>query len=75
VAVLPALVVELFGLRHMGFIFGLVIFGVGIGATIGPVLAGHIYTVTGSYCIAFLVGAIAMFISTIIVPLLKRPRM
>lgn len=52
------LVAELFGLTSHGVILGAIYFGHTIGATIGPVLAGYIFDVTGSYYIAFLICAV-----------------
>ena len=53
------LVAELFGLSSHGLIFGAAILGFTIGAAIGPLLAGYIFDVTGSYQVAFLVCASA----------------
>lgn len=54
------LLAKLFGLRSHGLIFGAVNNGFTIGATIGPVVAGAIFDVTGGYSLAILViGTIA----------------
>ncbi|TET88019.1 MAG: MFS transporter [Dehalococcoidia bacterium] len=71
---MPAITAELFGLRHMGSILGLVAFSFGIGGAAGPALAGHIYTATDSYSTAWLIGAVGMFLAAMIIPLLKVPR-
>ena len=42
-----------FGLRAHGAIFGVVLFCGTIGGSIGPILAGRIFDVTGSYQLAF----------------------
>ena len=42
-----------FGLRAHGAIFGVVLFFGTIGGSIGPILAGRIFDVTGSYDLAF----------------------
>jgi MFS family permease len=53
------LVAELFGLKSHGLILGVSSFGYCIGAAAGPFLAGHIFDVTSSYNVAFLVcGAV-----------------
>ena len=52
------LVARIFGLRSHGLIFGIIGFGFTIGGTIGPLLAGYIFDVTGGYKMAFLVSAI-----------------
>jgi len=47
------LVAEHFGIRSHGVLFGIVLFAGTVGGGIGPVLAGHIFDVTGSYSPAF----------------------
>ena len=46
-------VAELFGIRAHGAIFGGVLFFGTIGAAIGPIVAGRVFDVTGSYAWAF----------------------
>lgn len=72
---MPALTAELFGLRQMGSILGMVSISFGIGGIAGPAIAGHIFTATGSYSTAWLTGAVAMFLAAMIIPFLKAPRM
>ena len=50
---LSPLVAEHFGIRSHGVLFGMVLFAGTFGGGIGPVLAGHIFDVTGSYSPAF----------------------
>jgi MFS family permease len=47
------LVAEHFGIRSHGVLFGIVLFAGTVGGGVGPVLAGHIFDVTGSYSPAF----------------------
>ena len=72
---MTALTAELFGLRHMGSILGVVSLSYGLGGMIGPVIAGSAYTEADSYSIAFLIGAVIMFAAAVIVPFLKQPMM
>jgi len=44
---------DLFHGRHFGAIAGLLLTGMGVGATIGPWLGGYIYDISGSYISAF----------------------
>ena len=44
---------EHFGLRAHGVLFGIVVFGGTVGGAIGPVLAGYIFDLSGSYRLAF----------------------
>jgi MFS family permease len=59
--VAPALA-ELFGTGSHGVLFGIVLFSGNIGAAIGPILAGYVFDVTGSYRMIFfiLAGAAAL---------------
>jgi len=47
------IVAEYFGVRSHGVLFGVVVFAGTIGGAIGPILAGYIFDVTGSYNLAF----------------------
>ena len=44
---------DIFFGRHFGFVSGLLLTGMGVGAVFGPWLGGYIYDVTGSYIPAF----------------------
>ena len=64
------MVAELFGLRSHGAILGAIIFSATIGGAIGPLLAGHIFDITGSYHLAFLVCVALNVIGLIVISLL-----
>ena len=53
--VMSPMVAELFGTGFHGLLFGLVLFSGTIGGSVGPLLTGYIFDVTGSYRIAFIV--------------------
>ena len=67
------LVASLFGLKSLGAIFGVIAVGITIGGSIGPVLAGYIYDVTGSYQLSFIlcaaVGIVAIIMTALIKPI------
>ena len=65
------LVARLFGLGSHGLILGVNSFIFTIGAAIGPFLTGYIFDVTGSYQMAFLIGAGAGIVGLILTVLLK----
>jgi len=65
------LVAELFGLSSLGTILGIVVFVIGIGEAIGPVMAGHIFDITGSYQLAFLIFAAVSIVAIILTTALK----
>jgi len=70
-ALLSPVVVEMFGLREQGVLLGAVHFGMAIGEAIGPVAAGGLFDVTGSYNSAFLIGASIIAIGFILILLVK----
>jgi len=51
--VMSPTVAEVFGLRAHGAIFGIILFFGTIGGASGPILAGWVFDVTGSYAVAF----------------------
>ena len=59
----PAIIADWFGTKFHGTIFGVIMVAPGIGGAIGPLLAGHISDVTGSYDIAIMIGAAVLFIT------------
>ena len=68
---IPLLVAELFGLSSLGVILGIVIFVITIGEAIGPVMAGHIFDITGSYQLGFLIFATVSIVAIILTTALK----
>ena len=69
---MTALVSKTFGLRSIGAIFGLLAIGGGIGSAIGPAIGGFIFDINGSYSVAFLIGAVAMVVVTLLIALIRR---
>jgi MFS family permease len=51
------LVAEHFGIRSHGVLFGIVLFAGTFGGAVGPILAGHLFDITGSYSSAFWICA------------------
>jgi len=49
VVLVSPMLAELFGLRSLGAIFGSVTFLATVGGSVGPIVAGHIFDVAGSY--------------------------
>ncbi|MFC2068996.1 MFS transporter [Chloroflexota bacterium] len=69
-----ALVGDSFGIRHIGLIMAVINTTWGIGGTIGPMLTGYIYDVSSSYRLAFLTGALALLVITVLVVMLRVPK-
>ena len=69
--VMAPLVADLFGLRSHGVILGSATFGATIGGAIGPIVAGSIFDVTGSYQLAFIISIILSIIGLVAATSLK----
>ncbi len=67
-----ALIGDTFGLGKIGAIFGVLEISFGIGAAIGPAIGGLIFDVNSSYSVAFLMGAVAMLIATLLIALIRK---
>ncbi len=61
--VVPA---ELFGLSSLGMILGSLFLFATIGTALGPLLAGSIFDITGSYSLAFLISVIICALAVIL---------
>ena len=69
-ASMSPLVAWLFGLRSHGLIFGVANIGLTIGGAIGPLLAGYLFDVTGSYQLSFFICAALCIVGLILTVLL-----
>ena len=72
VPTMAALISDTFGLSRIGTIFGLLEVGFGVGAAIGPAMGGFIFDASGSYSLAFLLGAVTMVIVALLISLIRR---
>ena len=68
---MPPLVTGLFGVRSLGLIFGVINTSLTTGCAIGPLVAGYIFDVTGSYQSAFLLSAIIAIVGLILTLVLR----
>jgi MFS family permease len=73
VALVPALTADYFGGRNMGGILGVLYTAAGIGALIGPVVAGAVYDARDSYTMPILLGAAMNGVAMLCVYLLPEP--
>jgi MFS family permease len=72
VAVLPTIVMDLYGARAVSGIIGCLYTGAGIGSLIGPWLAGAAYDAFGTYDVPILAGAAFAFLAALSgLPLVK----
>ena len=65
---------DLFRSRSFGTIYGVLLVGQGIGSAFGAWQAGYLFDTTGSYTVAFLVGAASLAISACCYWLAVSPR-
>lgn len=68
---LMSLVPDIFGTYRLGAVFGAMDAAFGAGAAVGPAIAGYIFDVSGEYTFAFLLGAILMAVTVLLVLPLK----
>ena len=71
---ISALIGDIFGIHSIGSIMGMLEIGFGIGAAIGPFIAGIIYDASGSYYIAFLVFAGALLLKAFFITLIRQEK-
>jgi MFS family permease len=71
---ITVLIGEVFGLRNFGLIMGVLVIGWGLGAALGPFLAGYIFDISGNYVYAFLIGVVAMLTAAGLIFSVTRPR-
>ncbi|MBW2434354.1 MAG: MFS transporter [Deltaproteobacteria bacterium] len=71
--VMSPLVAELFGTGSHGLLFGLILFSGTIGGTVGPVLAGRMFDVVGSYWGVFWLLIGLALSGLVLITLLKPP--
>ena len=69
------LMAKLFGLKAHGLIYGVMNLAFSIGAATGPLMAGYIFDITGSYTIAFLICGTLGITAVILASLLRQTRL
>jgi OFA family oxalate/formate antiporter-like MFS transporter len=72
--IFPALTYDFFGLKNSGMNYGLVFTAFGAAGIIGPLMAGKIVDLTGSYSYAYLAAAVILVIAVVMVKFLKPPQ-
>ncbi|MFC1912199.1 MFS transporter [Chloroflexota bacterium] len=70
-ALISPVAAHLFGLNSLGTILGVIILSGFLGETIGPIVTGHIFDITGSYNLAFLTCTAISFISLTLASVMK----
>jgi len=70
---MPSYTADFYGPKNLGFNYGLVFIGWGLGAFM-PKLAGKIKDVTGSYDMAFYIGGGLLILACVIALVTKKPQ-
>jgi hypothetical protein len=65
---------EVFGLRAIGAVMGVLTLGWRLGAAIGPAAAGFLYDASGSYAVPFGAAPVAVAVSWLLFSLSTRHR-
>ncbi|UCE85117.1 MAG: MFS transporter [Deltaproteobacteria bacterium] len=71
---LPLVVADAFGVRHMARIYGALMVALLPGGALGPLFAGYVFDTTGSYAPAFLTFALANVVTLVLFALVRRER-
>ncbi|MCK4962019.1 MAG: MFS transporter, partial [Anaerolineales bacterium] len=66
-----ALISDTFGVKNIGTVFGLLEVGFGTGAALGAAMGGYVFDVSGSYKVAFMLGALAMLVATLLFAMVR----
>jgi len=66
------LTADIFGMRSLGAIMGMMSGGWAVGAAIGPAIGGYLFDVTGHYSMAFGAGAAALLAAACLMGTIKR---
>lgn len=69
--VISPMIAEVFGIASHGAIFGIVVFSGTAGGAIGPLVAGQLFDITGSYAITFKGITLISFIALALILFLK----
>ena len=65
---MPYLLTDRFGRQVLGSAYGvLILFGTGVGGSIGPIIGGFIYDRTGSYLYAWLLNLILLMVISVLI--------
>lgn len=72
-ALFPATTADFFGTRNVGMNYALLFTAYGVAGIMGPILAGSVFDMTGSYLWAFIPSGVACFIAAGVALRLKPP--
>ena len=70
--IITSLIGDVFGMRSLGAIMGVMTAGWALGAAVGPAMGGYIYDMSDNYFTAFAPAAAATLISALFVALIRK---
>ena len=73
-ALFPSTTADFFGTKNVGINYGLMFTAYGVAGIAGPILAGSVFDMTGSYMWAFIPSGVACLVAAGISLGLKSPR-
>jgi MFS family permease len=68
---IPYLVADRFGRHILGTAYGMLTFFMAVGGSLGPVMTGYIYDLSGSYTSAWLLNLAVLLMVTFLILALK----
>lgn len=69
----PPLAADIFGNKYFGSLWGIITVGIGLGGAIGPLLAGLIYDLTGSYFLVFSINIVICLLASFLISFFIKP--
>lgn len=73
IPIFPTLLGNFYGLTNLGTIFGLFGTGFSLAALTGPIFAGYLYDISGSYQYPFIVATVLCFMASFLTYFIKNP--
>ncbi|MCJ7542609.1 MAG: MFS transporter, partial [Desulfobacterales bacterium] len=71
-AMITALVGDIFGIRNLGSIMGILITGFALGAGLGPAIGGYVFDLSGQYFMAFVTGTVSILLTVFTIALIRK---
>lgn len=73
-ALFPSATWDYFGLKNAGINYSLVFLGWGIGAQLGPIIAGRAIDITKSYHLAYIIAGVLLIVAAVLAVVTKPPK-
>ncbi len=70
---MPAATADFYGVRNLGVNYGLVFTGFGVAGVLGPILAGRIRDLTGSYTPSYVISGVLLLVAAVLALATRSP--